>query len=59
MAKNSEGWFSQPDLLRYFALATVITSVIWIPASIIAASNDHLMPSPVTFVELVIDIFAL
>jgi hypothetical protein len=57
MAKNNDGWFSQPDLLRYFVLATAITSVIWIPASIIAASNGYLMPSPVTFAELAQDGF--
>lgn len=47
------GWFGGPSVFRYLIVATAFTSVFWIPTSIVAASNGYLMPSPVTFVELV------
>ena len=51
------GWFGRSSLFLYLLVATAFTSVFWIPTSIVAASNGYLMPSPVTFVELVRDGF--
>ena len=51
------GWSGRSSVFLYLIVATAFTSVFWIPTSIIAASNGYLMPSPVTFVELLRDGF--
>ncbi len=51
------GWSGRSSVSLYLIVPTAFTSVFWIPTSIIAASNGYLMPSPVTFVELLRDGF--
>jgi len=46
-------WAKGRPLLVFFVLACAITWALMIPAMVIAAKQGYLLPSPVTFGELV------
>lgn len=51
--QHKQGWIKRNSLKLYYVLAISFTSAIWLPTSIIAATNKYILPDPFTFVELI------
>ncbi len=52
-SQNHQNWVRQKGLMIYYTIAIGITSLCWLSTSLLASINDYVLPSPVTFNELV------